>query len=121
MERLRNIYFADFPLHTNEEMTAIVNADGRAIFDFVDIDVDASFARGICAKLNGDSRVYLPEEWTAQEESIAYGGHRVLDIRGWWMLTEMYGLTGREAEWEQQEFIRWCVDVLNREPWQAQQ
>ena len=111
---MKNLYLADFPLSVNEEMTAIVNADGRAIFDFVDVDVDASFARRICAKLNGDSRVCFPDEWTAQEESIAYGGRRVLDIRGWGRLTEVYCLSGREAEAEQQDFIRWCVEVLNR-------
>lgn len=116
MEKISNLYFVDFPVHENEELTAIVNADGRAIFDFVDTEVGASFARRICAKLNGDKGICFRDEWTAQDESIAYGGHRVLDIRGWGMLTELYGLTGREASLEQELFIQWCVDVLNASP-----
>ena len=115
MEKLRNLYFADFPLRPNEELTAIINADGRAIFDFVENDVDAMFAHRICAKLNGDSNVRFAHEWEAQDESLAYNGRRMLDIRGWGRLTEVYGLTGREAEWKQEEFLLWCEKWLNVE------
>ena len=114
MEKIKNMYLAEFPLSVNEELTAIVGAEGRAVFDVVPNDVDAVFAHRICAKLNGDGQVYFAHEWEAQDESIAYGGRRVLDIRGWGRLTEVYCLSGREAEAEQQDFIRWCVEVLNR-------
>jgi hypothetical protein len=115
MEKIKNLYLADFPLHVNEELTAIVNAEGKPVFDFVHNNVDAVFAHRICAKLNGGSGVYFAHAWTAHEESIAYNGRRVLDIRGWGRLTEVYGLTGREAEWEQEEFLLWCVERLNAE------
>ena len=111
---MKNLYLADFPLSVNDELTAIVGAEGRAVFDFVSNDVDAVFAHRICAKLNGDDNVCFSHEWEAQDESLAYNGHRVLDIRGWGRLTEVYGLTGREAEWEQEEFLLWCAEVLNR-------
>lgn len=113
MEKIKNLYLADFPLHVNEEVTAIVNVEGKPVFDFVTTDVDAVFAHSICAKLNGDSQVYFAHEWEAQDESLAYNGHRLLDIRGWGRLTEVYCLTGREAEWEQEEFLLWCAHTLN--------
>ena len=115
MEKLKNLYFADFPLRPNEELTAIINADGRAIFDFVENDVDAMFAHRICAKLNGDSNVRFAHEWEAQDESLAYNGRRVLDIRGWGWLTDVCGFSGRDAQEEQEWFIEWCVERLNAE------
>ena len=113
---MNNLYFAEFPLEPNEELTAIVGTEGRAVFDFVDTEVDVVFAHRICAKLNGEAGVYFAHEWTSQDDSLAYDGHRVLDISGWHRLIEMYGLRGREADWEQEEFLLWCADVLNSEP-----
>ncbi len=112
MERIKNLYLCELPYALNEERTVVVGRDGRAVFDVVG-NVDASFAAALTAKLNGVGRHTVPEPFTAQEESIAYDGRRILDIRGWGWLTEVCGLTGREAEEEQQEFIAWCVGRLN--------
>lgn len=115
MEKINNLYLYELPLSNNEELTAIVGRDGRPVFDYVDRNVDASFAAALTAKLNGASRHTFQVEFTAQEESIAYGGRRILDIRGWGWLTDVCGFSGRDAQEEQQWFIEWCVERLNAE------
>ena len=115
MEKINNLYLYELPLSNNEELTAIVGRDGRAVFDYVDANVDERFAASLTAKLNGSSRHTFPEVFEAQDESVAYGGRRILDIRGWGWLTDVCGLTGREAQAEQEEFLTLCVRILNDE------
>lgn len=113
MERIKNLYLCEFPLRNNEEYTAIVSAEGRAVFDWLWNDVDESFAAAVIDKLNGRAIGGFSGEFTAQEESIVYDGCRILDIRGWGWLKDVCGLTGSEASAEQEEFVRWCVHRLN--------
>lgn len=113
MEKINNLYLYELPLSNNEELTAIVGRDGRPVFDYVDTNVDERFAASLTAKLNGSSRHTFPEVFEAQDESIAFGGRRILDIRGWGWLTDVCGFSGRDAQEEQQWFIEWCVERLN--------
>ena len=115
MEKINNLYLYQLPLSNNQELTAIVGRDGRPVFDYVDANVDERFAASLTAKLNGSSRHTFPEVFEAQDESIAYGGRRILDIRGWGWLTDVCGFSGRDAQEEQQWFIEWCVNRLNGE------
>ena len=116
MERINNLYLYELPLSNNDELTMVVGNDGRPVFDWVDVNVDASFAAAVIDKLNGTRCVReLSGEFTAQDESIAYDGHRILDIHGGGGLTDVCGLTGREAQAEQEEFLMMCVKILNAE------
>lgn len=113
MQKINNLYLYQLPLSNNNQLTAIVGRDGRPVFDYVDANVDERFAASLTAKLNGSSRHTFPEVFEAQDESIAYGGRRILDIRGWGWLTDVCGFSGRDAQEEQQWFIEWCVERLN--------
>lgn len=113
MEKINNLYLYELPLSNNDGLTAIVGRDGRPVFDYVDTNVDERFAASLTAKLNGSSRHTFPELFEAQDESIAFGGRRILDIRGWGWLTDVCGFSGRDAQEEQQWFIEWCVERLN--------
>ena len=114
MERINNLYLYELPLSNNDELTMVVGNDGRPVFDWVDVNVDERFAAAVLDKLNGTRQVpELGGEFTAQDESIAYEGHRILDIRGWGWLTDVCGLTGREAQAEQEEFLTMCVKIFN--------
>lgn len=116
MERIKNLYLCDWPLRSNAELTMVTNSEGRPVFDWVDVNVDERFAAAVLDKLNGTRQVpELGGEFSAQDESIAYDGHRILDIRGWGWLTDVCGLTGREAQAEQEEFLTLCVRILNDE------
>lgn len=116
MERINNLYLYELPLSNNDELTMVVGNDGRPVFDWVDVNVDASFAAAVIDKLNGTRCVReLCPLFEAQDESIAYDGYRILDIRGWGWLTDVCGFSGREAQAEQEEFILHCVEILNKE------
>lgn len=116
MDKIKNLYLCDWPLRSNAELTMVTNSEGRPVFDWVDVNVDERFAAAVLDKLNGTRQVpELRREFAAQEESIVYDGHRILDIRGWGWLTDVCGLTGREAQAEQEEFLAMCVRILNYE------
>lgn len=114
MERIKNLFLCDWPLRSNEELTMVLNSDGRLVFDWVGTNVDESFAADVIDTINGTRRVRFDAPFSVQEDSITYDGLRILDICGWGWLRDIYGLTGREVEAEQAEFLTMCVEWLNK-------
>lgn len=115
MDRIKNLFLCDWPLSSNEELTMVVNSEGRPAFDWVGTNVDEGFAADVIDTINGVRRVRFAAPFEVQEESITYDGLRILDICGWAWLRDIYGLTGREAQAEQEEFLTLCVRILNYE------
>ena len=82
MEKINNLYLYELPLSNNEELTAIVGRDGRAVFDYVDTNVDERFAASLTAKLNGSADIHSPRcsrcrtraSPMAVDASSTYGG-----------------------------------------------
>lgn len=93
----------------------VMNSEGRPVFDWVGANVDEGFAADVIDTINGVRHVRFAESFAVQEESITYDGLRILDICGWAWLRDIYGLTGREAQAEQEEFLELCVRILNYE------